>query len=191
MKKLAIVLSAAALATCAFAQATEDLDDMDTALPETAAKPPRETVFWPAFVGFAQWPESPDIIGIRFTIPYSTVHENVTGFDIGFWGRARFFEGVQVNILRNDATDQLSGLQIGLYNTAGQAHTIGVQAGLWNEAGTLNGAQAGLVNTVGAMNGVQVGIINRAESLYGFQIGAINVIRSAEVKFFPIVNVGF
>ena len=191
MKKLAIAVSMAAMAACAFAQAVEDLDDADTTLPETAAKPPRETVAWPAFMGIAEVPDSPDIIGVRFTIPFSTKHENVTGFDIGLWGRARFFEGVQINILRNDATDQLSGIQIGLYNSTGQAHTFGVQAGLWNEAGILNGVQGGLVNTVGAMNGVQIGIINRAESLYGFQIGAINVIRSAELKFFPIVNVGF
>ena len=46
-------------------------------------------------------------------------------------------------------------------------------------------------NSVGAMGGFQVGIINRAEELYGFQLGAINVIRDAEMRFCPFVNIGF
>ena len=37
----------------------------------------------------------------------------------------------------------------------------------------------------------KLGVINRAEELYGFQVGLVNVIRDAELKFFPIVNVGF
>jgi hypothetical protein len=55
----------------------------------------------------------------------------------------------------------------------------------------MNGLQVGLVNSVGAMGGFQVGIINRAEELYGFQLGAINVIRDAEMRFCPFVNIGF
>lgn len=192
MKKLAIFAVAAAIGATSFAQAiSEDLDDEEIVLPESTAKPPKDVAVWPAFFALCELPSTPDLIGLRLTIPFSTVQENVTGFDIGLWGSARFFEGVQVNILRNIAIDQLSGIQAGIYNTAGQAYTIGIQAGLWNEAQLLNGVQAGLVNTVGAMNGVQVGLINRAESLYGFQVGAINIIRSAEMKFCPVVNIGF
>ncbi len=39
--------------------------------------------------------------------------------------------------------------------------------------------------------GFQVGLVNRAEEMYGLQIGLVNVIRCAEVRFCPVVNIGF
>lgn len=191
MKKLAMFAAAAMLAATIQAQEAVEPSEDEVSIPETTENPPKETVPWPAFFAFCELPETPDLIGLRLTIPFSTKQESVTGIDLGFWGRARYFEGIQINLLRNDAIDQLSGFQIGLYNSTQQAHTFGIQAGLWNEAGILNGVQAGLVNTVGSMHGIQVGVINRADALYGFQVGAINVIRSGSVRFFPIVNVGF
>ena len=86
---------------------------------------------------------------------------------------------------------ELSGLQVGLYNSATQADLLGFQVGLWNEAGSFRGFQVGLVNTVGVAQGFQVGVINRAEEMYGFQVGVINVIRDAELTFCPLVNIGF
>ena len=34
---------------------------------------------WPAFLAIWQVPHAPDVVGLRLTIPYSTVQENVTG----------------------------------------------------------------------------------------------------------------
>lgn len=189
------IFAAVAAAAFAFPAMAQDFDeeavDEDFTIEESADKR-KDIAPWPAFFAVGELPSStPDLVGLRITIPYSTKHESVTGFDVGLWGRAMYFEGLQANILRNDVKDELSGVQVGLYNSAAQANMIGVQAGLWNECGALRGAQGGLVNTVGSMQGVQIGLINRAEELYGFQVGIINVIRDAELKFCPVLNVGF
>ena len=151
----------------------------------------RESNVWPAFIAVCEYPEAADVVGLRLTIPFSTRQENITGFDVGFWGRALTFEGLMVNILRNDVRDDLSGVQAGLYNSAGGCDLFGVQAGLWNETGHVCGVQAGLVNTAGEARGLQVGLINRCETMYGYQVGLVNVIRDAELQFCPIVNIGF
>ena len=158
-----------------------------------AAKVParEESTMWPACVAVYEWPAAADVVGLRFTIPYSTAQESVTGVDIGFWGRSLYFEGIQINVIRNDVKDSASGFQIGLYNSIGRGEMIGLQAGLWNEAGCLRGLQAGLVNIAGEAQGFQVGLVNRAETMYGFQVGLINVIREAELQFCPVCNIGF
>lgn len=191
-----MTLAAVAAATLTLTARSQDIVDPvasgedDYTIQEPSA-PRKQVAAWPAFFAIGELPATPDLVGIRLTIPFSTVQESVTGFDAGLWGRARYFEGLQANVLRNDVKDELSGFQAGLYNSAAQANMIGIQAGLWNEAGSLRGAQAGVVNTVGSMCGIQVGAINRAEDLYGFQIGIVNVIRDAELRFCPVVNVGF
>ncbi len=192
MKKLLMSLVLAATCAAVYAEeaalAEEGEGSAVSAVPEA---PRAEPALWPAFIGFCQWPETPDLVGLRLTIPFSTKQENVTGLDVGLWGRSKYFEGIQINILRSDVKDELSGAQIGIYNSAAQADAFGLQVGLWNEAGRLNGVQCGLINVVGEMGGLQVGIINRAEEFYGFQIGAINIIRDAELRFCPFVNIGF
>ena len=90
-----------------------------------------------------------------------------------------------------DVKDDLSGFQVGLYNSAGGCDMLGLQAGLWNETGHIRGVQVGLVNTAGEARGLQVGLINRCETMFGYQIGLVNVIRDAELQFCPIVNIGF
>lgn len=146
---------------------------------------------WPACVAVCQWPRSADVVGLRFTIPYSTSQENVTGIDIGFWGKSLYFEGIQLNVIRNYVVDSASGFQVGLYNTVGGGNLMGLQVGLWNEASNFSGLEVGLVNVVGEGNGFQVGLINRAETLNGYQVGLINIIRSSELPFLPLVNIGF
>jgi len=146
---------------------------------------------WPAVFAVSEWPASPEVIGLRLTIPFSTVQETVTGFDVGLWGRCRDFEGLQVNVLRNDVRDTLAGFQVGLYNSANRADLFCIQVGLFNEAQSFRGVQAGLVNKSGDGQGFQVGLINCTETLFGYQVGLINIIRDAEVPFFPIVNIGF
>ena len=96
-----------------------------------------------------------------------------------------------MNILRNEAKDVMSGIQAGVYNTAGRGDLTGFQVGLFNEACTLRGVQVGLINLAERVEGFQVGLINRADSAYGFQVGGVNIIRDSELAFCPIVNIGF
>jgi hypothetical protein len=187
MKKLFAVALAAALALPSVAA-----EPAAPAAPKAAsADSPKVSALWPACFAFCEWPATPDLIGLRLSIPYSTRQECVTGLDLGLWGRCKDFEGLQVNVLRNDAKDTLAGFQIGLYNTAQRADLLCFQIGLVNETQGFRGLQAGLVNMTGDGQGFQIGLINRAESFYGFQIGAINVIREADVPFLPVVNIGF
>lgn len=192
MNKLLTGLFAAVLsgAVCAKDATLAENVARDQEAAELESPRPQEAA-WPLFFALGDMPETPDLIGLRLTIPFSTKQESVTGLDLGLWGKSRYFEGIQINVLRSAVKDELSGVQIGCYNSAAQADAFGLQVGLWNEAGRLNGVQCGLVNAVGEMCGIQIGLINRAEELHGFQLGAINVIRDAEVRFFPFVNVGF
>jgi len=193
MKKLLTLAALAALSINSYAQESVDATDVvdDNPLAVQVEAPRKQVAAWPAFFAVGDLPETPDLIGLRITIPWSTKQESVTGFDLGLWARTQFFEGFAFNVFRNDVKDQLTGVQVSLYNSAAQADALGLQVGLWNEVGSMNGLQVGLVNTVGAMGGFQVGVINRAEELYGFQIGVINIIRDAEMRFCPVINVGF
>lgn len=187
MKKLFSLALIAAMAVPAFAQEAETKSDA----PATRETRKRESAMWPAFFAVCEYPDAADVVGLRLTIPFSTRQENVSGVDFGFWGRSYYFEGLQVNIIRNDVRDSASAFQIGLYNSVGIGNLWGMQIGLWNEAGALVGIQAGLVNVSGETEGFQVGLINRSETLHGYQVGLINIIRDAEIRFCPILNIGF
>ena len=153
--------------------------------------PRKNVALWPAFIGVWEFPETPDLIGLRLTIPWSTKQENVTGFDIGLWGRCEYFEGLQCNILRNDVKDTCAGIQCGIYNSVTRGDIVGVQLGAWNESLAHRGIQCGVINVSGDTQGFQIGLINRSETMYGFQLGLINIIRDAEIQFMPVLNVGF
>lgn len=188
MKKLIVAAIMAAFAVSAVAQEKQEENSRGSLL---KGEKTSEVVVWPAFLAVCEYPASTDVIGLRLTIPFSTLQENVTGFDIGLWGRSTYFEGIQVNLLRNDVKDAGCGVQVGIYNSIGSGQMNGIQVGLWNEAGCLQGLQGGLVNVAGEVEGFQVGLINRCETMHGFQVGVVNVIRSAEMKFCPVVNIGF
>ena len=132
--------------------------------------------------------EDVDVVGLRLNFP-SGQCDQVTGIDLGIIGRCQYFNGLQLNLVRNDVKDALAGVQSGLYNSAGDA--FGMQGGLWNETGTLTGFQVGLVNLADYANGFQIGLINRVEQMHGYQLGLINIIRGGDVPFCPILNVGF
>lgn len=180
MKKLFALAASLTVAASVFAQTAEtaEVNDSDEAL-------------WPAFIAVCEWPVTPDIVGLRLAVPFSTKQESVTGIDLGLWGRCKDFEGLAVDLLRNDVKDTLGGIQIGCYNTANRADLGAVQVGLWNETQSVRGIQVGLVNVTGDAQGFQVGVINRAETLYGLQAGLINVIRDAEFPVMLGVNIGF
>ena len=199
MKNLLAFALAAVISVPAFAaeeksdavlEEEESVAQMLAASEANAAEPVKEAL-WPAFFGFCEWPSTPDLVGLRLTIPFSTRQECVTGIDFGIWGVCKDFEGIQLNLLRSNVRDTFGGFQFSLYNSVNRGDLFGIQLGLWNEAYSFRGVQAGLVNITGDAQGFQVGLINRAETLYGFQIGLINVIRDAEIPVFPIVNVGF
>jgi hypothetical protein len=173
----------------------DDTDNEDVFDNQPAVEVPHKNIgVWPAFLVISEIPSAertPDVVGLRITVPYSVKHESVTGFDIGLWGRAQHFEGFMCSLLRNDVKDTLTGIQAGIYNSAERADLLGGQLGVWNQAGTIRGFQAGVINTAGMAQGIQVGLVNRAEEMYGIQIGLVNVIRCAEVRFCPLVNIGF
>lgn len=154
-----------------------------------AANVPAKSAPWPVWLAFNST-KNIDVIGLRLTLPYGEC-ESVTGVDLGFYGRCRYFEGFQLNLLRNEALDVMAGVQVGIYNSAGRADLTGLQVGFWNEARSIRGVQAGIINVSDTVQGVQFGLINRTESMYGFQLGGVNVIRESELTFFPIMNVGF
>ncbi|MBR1920883.1 MAG: hypothetical protein IJ829_02625 [Kiritimatiellae bacterium] len=191
------VWSACAADDAADSSAPKDSDDDELVIEEEddlsvkVDAPRKNAAMWPAFIAVWDFPETPDLVGLRLTLPYSTKQESITGFDIGFWGRSLYFEGVQANILRNDVKDGCAGVQAGCYNSVARGDLLGVQFGLWNEAQSYRGVQFGVVNVAGDAQGFQFGIINRSETMYGFQVGLINVIRDAEIQFCPVVNVGF
>ena len=203
MKKLIAIAALAAfvLPICA-APSTSDIvtvediaDDInveeDNGLEVKVDAPRKNVPQWPAFIAVWDFPETPDLVGLRLTIPYSTKQENVTGVDFGFWGRSEYFEGIQLNVLRNDVRDSCAGIQVGCYNSVSRGDLFGIQVGLWNESMSHRGIQFGLVNVSGDSQGLQIGIINRSETMYGFQLGLVNIIRDAEFQFMPILNVGF
>ena len=148
-----------------------------------------EKVRWPVWFAFNDT-EDLDVVGLRLTLP-SGQCDQVTGMDIGLIGRSQYFNGLQINLLRNDVKDTLAGWQIGGYNSVGVGETLGIQVGLWNEAGAIYGFQAGLVNLADYANGFQIGLINRTETMRGYQLGLINIIRGSEVPFCPLLNIGF
>jgi len=148
-----------------------------------------DEVAWPVWLGLNDV-EDVDIVGLRFNL-YNGHVDQMTGLDIGFAGHANTYYGLQLNIIRNEATDVLAGIQVGCYNTAGRSDMLGVQVGLWNESGSMYGIQAGLVNLADYSEGFQIGLINRTEGMHGYQIGLINIIRDSQVPFCPILNVGF
>jgi hypothetical protein len=194
MKKVISTLTVAAACACVWAQepakVSGDGEEKAVAVQPTARESAKaEKAAWPIWLAFNSSKDI-DIVGMRFTLPYG-VCESVTGFDLGVFGRCRYMEGFQLNLLRNEAEDILTGFQVGIYNTAGRADMLGVQIGLWNEASSIRGIQAGLINIANSVSGFQVGVINRSESLYGVQVGAVNVIREADPSFLPLVNVGF
>ncbi len=196
MNKMLVFALAAALVSPVFAADEEEssIDEVFDTTHAVAETPRKNAGVWPAFLAISEIPpaeKTPDVIGLRLTVPFSTKHESVTGVDLGFWGRAQYFEGFMLSILRNDVKDRFTGFQIGLYNSAAQADVLAVQVGLWNEAGSVRGLQAGLVNVADVAQGFQIGLINRAEEMHGFQVGAINVIRDAELQFLPVFNIGF
>ena len=203
MKKLIALaaLAAFALPVCA-ASVTSDIvtvedvaDDLaveeDDGLDVKVDAPRKNVALWPAFIAIWDFPETPDLVGLRITIPCSTKQDNVTGFDVGLWGRSDYFEGVQLNALRNDVRDSCAGIQVGCYNSVARGDLFGIQVGLWNESMSHRGIQFGAINVSGDTQGFQLGLINRSETMYGFQVGLINIIRDAEFQFMPIVNIGF
>ena len=187
MKKL---FSLAMVTAMAFPLIAQETVVKDEAKPQREERK-RESNVWPSFFAVSEFPANPDVLGLRLTIPFSTKQENVTGIDLGLWGRSLYFEGIQINLLRNDVKDDMSGFQFGLYNSIGGGQLLGLQVGLFNEANLMRGVQAGLVNLSGQTEGFQIGLINRAETMHGYQIGLINVIRDAELEFFPVINIGW
>ena len=104
-----------------------------------------EKVTWPVWFAFNDT-EDIDVVGLRVNL-FSGNCEQVTGLDLGFVGRSRYYNGLQLNLFVNSVEDEMAGWQIGLgYNEIGYSDFVSAQIGLWNQAQSLNGFQVGLVN---------------------------------------------
>ncbi len=149
-----------------------------------------EKVHWPVWFAIND-SEDVDVVGFRLNLPAGQC-EQVTGIDLGLIGHSQYYNGLELNLWHNDVKDALQGWQIGCYNSTGLGDSLGLQVGiLWNEAGSFYGMQVGLVNLADYIEGLQVGLINRAEGMHGYQVGLVNIIRDSELKFCPLVNIGF
>lgn len=188
MKKMLMGLCVALMGAAVYAQEARPGSDAASANPPPAQASSAKSA-WPIWLAVNS-KQDPDVIGLRLTLPYGKC-DSVTGFDLGVYGSCRYFEGLQVNVLRNEAEDVMSGIQVGVYNSAGRADLTGFQFGLFNETRSLRGVQFGVINIASQVEGFQIGLINRAETAYGVQVGGVNVIRESELAFFPIVNIGF
>lgn len=121
--------------------------------------------------------EDQDIKGVRFNLLYGRnrnvsgvdlglVHEsmeNFTGIDFGIvsivHGRG---QGLQFNGFYSEATERMSGLQVGMFNTSK------------------------------SMNGLQIGLVNIADDMTGIQLGLWNEIKNKEkLPIIPIFNAAF
>ena len=106
MKKVLTALCLALACSSVMAQEAAPAPAAAKAPAASADKAP-----WPVWLAFNS-AEDIDVVGLRMTLPYGKC-ESVTGFDLGIYGTSRYFEGLQVNILRNEAKDILSGFQGG------------------------------------------------------------------------------
>ena len=105
MKKVLFALTMSA--ACAWAQEPAKSEAENTAAEpsapavqqqQTAREAKAEKAAWPVWLSFNST-KNIDIVGFRFTVPYGAC-EGVTGFDLGIFGRCRYMEGFQLNILR-------------------------------------------------------------------------------------------
>ena len=110
MKKLFTLAAVAAFSIHSYAQDVADNADFsdENPLAVQADASRKNLAAWPAFFAIGDLPETPDLVGLRITIPWSTKQESVTGFDVGLWARTQFFEGFAFNVFRNDVKDELT-----------------------------------------------------------------------------------
>ena len=86
--------------------------------------------------------------------------------------------GLQVALFNgNYAESSLLGVQAGVVNMSSFTSMTGVQVGLFN--------------TAGSVQGIQIGLINKARALHGLQIGLANFNQGGPFAVTPILNVGF
>lgn len=102
------------------------------------------------------------------------VQGDTKGVQLGIvnWNEG-FFHGWQFGAV-NEVNGPFVGLQCGLLNYA--VEMSGLQLGFFNTAhsGAMAGVQCGFINYAAEMKGLQLGIFNTNSSLHGVQIGLAN-----------------
>lgn len=107
---------------------------------------------------------------------WTTVYENVYGFDIGLSGETvSQTGGIAVNAFNNTTRDFYGLCFAGLWNrsTGPDTHALQV-APLFNFAEGFEGVQIGIYNRARELHGVQIGVYNYAGCGGGLQIGVWN-----------------
>ncbi len=101
-----------------------------------------------------------------------------------------FYGGFQMGGVAS-ADNFYGGFQMGLVAYSDKFRGIAQIGGL-NAAKDFVGIQLGIYNTTGFAKGLQVGIVNHTRYLKGVQIGLLNFATgSSQLKFFPIINIGY
>ena len=108
------------------------------------------------------------------------INKNVSVFDLG---------------VANQATGNVTGVQLGMANIVGGDFVAGWQSGVVNMTdGNFTGCQLGVFNKTNKLcKGVQLGLVNSAGNLYGIQLGLLNIHENGSkyMKFLPVVNWAF
>jgi hypothetical protein len=122
------------------------------------------------------FPENYDVSGLRINLLYGR-NQNLRGLDLG---------------LVNDVPGLVEGFQCGLVNWAGELS--GLQVGVLNSASISSAGlcQIGVVNLGKDVRGLQFGLFNMCDTISGVQIGLLNFITQSDyVIFCPIINAQF
>jgi hypothetical protein len=151
-------------------------------------------VFYSVFANYL--PEGFDFPGIGFV---NIARGNHSTAYIGLVNYADYLSGMQIGLI-NTAKQLPVGVQIGLANTALSGENKVTQIGLVNtNRSNLTGVQVGLINAnSGKTNGLQLGLINYSDTVSGVPLGLISVVRKGgyralEVSLSEIapVNISF
>ena len=122
------------------------------------------------------FPENFDVSGLRLNLIYGR-NSNLRGLDVG---------------IVNDIPGVVEGFQCGIGNLAGDLS--GLQLGAYNSASSssMGLCQIGAVNIGKDINGLQLGLFNMCNTISGVQIGVFNFITQSDfVIFCPIINAQF
>lgn len=128
------------------------------------------------------------VYGFRLNLLYGK-NADLRGFDLGLCNHITgLAEGLQLGAVNVAA--ELSGAQIGIYNSGGYSEAGCFELGVVNQAGDIRGCQLGVINFARNVNGTQIGLINLSDTMEGgVQVGLINIITQSDgLIFCPIIN---
>ncbi len=133
------------------------------------------------------------VSGLDISAFVSVVEEDFYGLEgsvlinnIGSSSGALLIAGVA-----NTCYGDFSGLQVACIANYAGGNVTGGQIGSFNSSQDVSGFQIGAFNVATSVVGCQIGVINVAQNIKGLQIGLINVIKSNDYPCLPLFNTHF